>query len=261
MFRIFSSLIDSFFGEAKPETPPEAKTTPPSVQPKMHTGLANAIPNAAKEELDDANEAEITCFGQIPHHNTDPDQSNRYPMRESPIPCAGINYVLRTQAELIQKIKVAVPLNEPDKDRFLFPVIRNIAAYVHLLPASNNYHHKGRGGLLRHSLEVGLYTVNMGRMHIFDQKADPEAKYRNKGRWFLACFLRCAAKTASRFGTRQVARYTIGSKITTSRATTSHGAALRSTIVNTNRPEPFCLRKSCRSSPASFWKKPIRPRS
>ena len=189
MFRIFSSLIDSFFGEAKPETPPEAKTTPPSVQPKMHTGLANAIPNAAKEELDDANEAEITCFGQIPHHNTDPDQSNRYPMRESPIPCAGINYVLRTQAELIQKIKVAVPLNEPDKDRFLFPVIRNIAAYVHLLPASNNYHHKGRGGLLRHSLEVGLYTVNMGRMHIFDQKADPEAKYRNKGRWFLACFI------------------------------------------------------------------------
>lgn len=189
MFRIFSSLIDSFFGEAKPETPPEAKTTPPSVQPKMHTGLANAIPNAAKEELDNANEAEITCFGQIPHHNTDPDQSNRYPMRESPIPCAGINYVLRTQAELIQKIKVAVPLNEPDKDRFLFPVIRNIAAYVHLLPASNNYHHKGRGGLLRHSLEVGLYTVNMGRMHIFDQKADPEAKYRNKGRWFLACFI------------------------------------------------------------------------
>lgn len=189
MFRIFSSLIDSCFGEDKPETPPEAKTTPPSVQPKMHTGLANAIPNAAKEELDDANEAEITCFGQIPHHNTDPDQSNRYPMRESPIPCAGINYVLRTQAELIQKIKVAVPLNEPDKDRFLFPVIRNIAAYVHLLPASNNYHHKGRGGLLRHSLEVGLYTVNMGRMHIFDQKADPEAKYRNKGRWFLACFI------------------------------------------------------------------------
>lgn len=189
MFRIFSSLIDSFFGEAKPETPPEAKTTPPSVQPKMHTGLANANPNAAKEELDDANEAEIACFGQIPHHNTDPDQSNRYPMRESPIPCAGINYVLRTQAELIQKIKVAVPLNEPDKDRFLFPVIRNIAAYVHLLPASNNYHHKGRGGLLRHSLEVGLYTVNMGRMHIFDQKADPEAKYRNKGRWFLACFI------------------------------------------------------------------------
>ena len=189
MFRIFSSLIDSFFGEAKPETPPKAKTTPPSVQPKMHTGLANANPNAAKEELDDANEAEIACFGQIPHHNTDPDQSNRYPMRESPIPCAGINYVLRTQAELIQKIKVAVPLNEPDKDRFLFPVIRNIAAYVHLLPASNNYHHKGRGGLLRHSLEVGLYTVNMGRMHIFDQKADPEAKYRNKGRWFLACFI------------------------------------------------------------------------
>ena len=189
MFRIFSSLIDSLFGEAKPETPPKAKTIPPSVQPKMHTGLANANPNAAKEELDDANEAEITCFGQIPHHNTDPDQSNRYPMRESPIPCAGINYVLRTQAELIQKIKVAVPLNEPDKDRFLFPVIRNIAAYVHLLPASNNYHHKGRGGLLRHSLEVGLYTVNMGRMHIFDQKADPEAKYRNKGRWFLACFI------------------------------------------------------------------------
>lgn len=156
----------------------------------MHTGLTNANPNAPREEnIDDRSEAEITCFGQIPHHNTDPDQSNRYPMRESPIPCASINYVLRTQAELIQKIKVAVPLNEDDKDRLLFPIIRNVAGYVHLLPASSNYHHKGRGGLLRHSLEVGLYAVNMGRMHIFDQKADPEAKYRNKGRWFLACFI------------------------------------------------------------------------
>lgn len=190
MLRIFSFFSDALFGNKAPIQAAGDNQPKASCKPKMHTGLANANPNAPSDEnTDDLSEAEITCFGQIPHHNTDPDQSNRYPMRESPIPCASINYVLRTQAELIQKIKVAVPLNEDDKDRLLFPIIRNVAGYVHLLPASSNYHHKGRGGLLRHSLEVGLYTVNMGRMHIFDQKADPEAKYRNKGRWFLACFI------------------------------------------------------------------------
>lgn len=190
MLRIFSFFTDALFGDNTQEQAHGDVEPKASITPKMHTGLANANPNAPREEnADHQSEAEITCFGQIPHHNTDPDQSNRYPMRESPIPCASINYVLRTQAELIQKIKVAVPLNEDDKDRLLFPIIRNVAGYVHLLPASSNYHHKGRGGLLRHSLEVGLYTVNMGRMHIFDQKADPEAKYRNKGRWFLACFI------------------------------------------------------------------------
>jgi conjugal transfer pilus assembly protein TraI len=32
-----------------------------------------------------------------------------------------------------------------------------LAAFVHLLPASQAHHHRGAGGMLRHSLEVALF--------------------------------------------------------------------------------------------------------
>ncbi|KAA3419555.1 TraI domain-containing protein, partial [Streptococcus pneumoniae] len=33
------------------------------------------------------------------------------------------------------------------------------ARFAHLLPASQSHHHRGAGGLLRHSLEVGLWAL------------------------------------------------------------------------------------------------------
>ena len=181
MLHIFSFISDAL-GGTRPPLPDNADASLCICEPHD----ANKVKQA---DFSNKDEVEITSFQQIPNRNTDPEQANRYPIREAPLPCASVNYVLKTQAELIQKIKTAVPLNQNDKDRLLFPIIRNVANYVHLLPASSNYHHKGRGGLFRHSLEVGLFAVNMGRMHIFDQRADPEAKYRNKERWFLACFI------------------------------------------------------------------------
>lgn len=38
-------------------------------------------------------------------------------------------------------------------------VIRNLASYVHLLPASECHHHSQPGGLFRHSLEAGLLAL------------------------------------------------------------------------------------------------------
>ena len=129
----------------------------------------------------------ILHFRDMPKENAEIAPSNRYPMREDPIPFESVDYVLSTQAELIQEIKQAVPISEEEKDAFLFPVIRQLAAYTHLLPASSHYHHSGRGGLFRHSLEVGLYTVNRARTHIFDLGENPDVRHKNRGRWFVAC--------------------------------------------------------------------------
>lgn len=38
-------------------------------------------------------------------------------------------------------------------------VIRNLASYTHMLPASENHHHSQPGGLFRHSLEAGLFAL------------------------------------------------------------------------------------------------------
>ena len=140
-----------------------------------------------ERQVDQSPVGAILHFRDVPKENTEISPGNRYPMRDDPIPFESVDYVLSTQAELIQEIKQAVPIGEEEKDAFLFPVIRQLAAYTHLLPASSHYHHSARGGLFRHSLEVGLYTVNRARTHIFDLGENPDVRHKNRGRWFVAC--------------------------------------------------------------------------
>lgn len=129
---------------------------------------------------------EIHTFEDLPKQSSELIHNITYPPRDAPVPVISTDDVLCTQVELIRQIKESVPMTEEEKDELLFPVIRNLANYVNLLPASQSHHHNGRGGLFCHSLEVGLYAVRMGKMRIFDVNADPVAAYKNKGRWFLA---------------------------------------------------------------------------
>ena len=134
-----------------------------------------------------AEKQDTANVNSLPFENVDPESANRYPMRDAPIPVKDIDFIVASQAELIRRLSDAVPLSTDEFNRYLFPSIKRLAAFVHLLPASNNYHHKGRGGLFRHSLEVALFTVNSAKHHIFENNQVPAAAYYNKGRWFVAC--------------------------------------------------------------------------
>ena len=114
---------------------------------------------------------------------------NTYPTRDAPVPVISVDDVIKSQAQLIQSIKRSIPLNSTQCDELLFPVIYNLAELVHLIPASSFYHHKGRGGLFRHSLEVGLYSINIAKTHIFGNGQSAEENFKNTGRWYLACCL------------------------------------------------------------------------
>ena len=112
---------------------------------------------------------------------------NSYPLKDAPIPVICTDEIVRSQGELIHTIKRSIPLTNDQCDSFLFPVIYNLAELVHLIPASSFHHHKGRGGLFRHSLEVGLFCVNMAKTHMFGYGQSAEENFRNNGRWYLAC--------------------------------------------------------------------------
>lgn len=141
----------------------------------------------ASPTLTNTNEEEfIFHFRDLPKDNEATVGHVTYPPKESPMPILSTDYVLSTQAELIRAIETAVPLSEEEKDLYLFPVIRRLAGYVHLLPASQAHHHNGRGGLFFHSLDVGLRSVRMARRRIHDLESDQKRRYQNKGRWYLA---------------------------------------------------------------------------
>lgn len=132
---------------------------------------------------------QVFSFADVAHTEEIKLDDNTYPTREAPVPVVSVDDVIKSQGRLIQSIKRSIPLSSDECDELLFPVIYNLAELVHLIPASSFYHHKGRGGLFRHSLEVGLYTINIAKTHIFGNGQSAEENFKNTGRWYLACCL------------------------------------------------------------------------
>ena len=132
---------------------------------------------------------QVFCFSDIALTEEIKFDDNTYPTRDAPVSVVSVEDVIKSQGQLIQSIKRSIPLSSEECDELLFPVIYNLAELVHLIPASSFYHHKGRGGLFRHSLEVGLYTINIAKTHIFGNGQSAEENFKNTGRWYLACCL------------------------------------------------------------------------
>ena len=132
---------------------------------------------------------QVFSFADVAHTEEIKLDDNTYPTREAPVPVVSVDDVIKSQGRLIQSIKRSIPLSSDECDELLFPVIYNLAELVHLIPASSFYHHKGRGGLFRHSLEVGLYSINIAKTHIFGNGQSAEENFKNTGRWYLACCL------------------------------------------------------------------------
>ena len=132
-------------------------------------------------------ERKLFHFSDVPAMSVNEGDINVYPMRDTPVPVISVDDVVRSQGEIIKEIGEAMPMNTTECDELLFPVIYNLAELVHLIPASSFHHHKGRGGLFRHSLEVGRFSVNLAKNHIFGYNQSAESNFSNKNRWYLAC--------------------------------------------------------------------------
>jgi conjugal transfer pilus assembly protein TraI len=69
------------------------------------------------------------------------------------------------------------------------PAMLRLAAFVHLLPASQAHHHRGAGGMLRHSLEVGLWALQQTEGKLIRGVITPQQRRVIEPRWRLAVFL------------------------------------------------------------------------
>lgn len=127
--------------------------------------------------------------GSSPLHAPDVDDIPRYPPFAKGLPAATVDRVLLTQQELIGRIKHTLALSADDFDRLIMPVVRNYAAYVHLLPASEMHHHRGAGGLFRHGLEVAFWATQSSEGIIFTYGSSPRAKKEQEPRWRVATCL------------------------------------------------------------------------
>lgn len=138
----------------------------------------------AKRHADDC-----PLFKDIPEKSTVSNIDAAWPPAPHAVEALSVQELINANGKLIRDICYATTLNDEDTQRFLLPVITNLARIVHLCPASEFDHHQGYGGLFTHSLETAYFAANSAKNKIFDRSAPPQDQYFNKCRWILTAVL------------------------------------------------------------------------
>lgn len=113
----------------------------------------------------------------------------RYPPFARGFPVVPAQRLLDDQQELLGRIRIGFDLTDKEYDRLVKPVLENLTKHAHLLPASEHHHHRGAGGLLRHSLEVAYFAMRSSEGVIFVHGATPGETDKAEPRWRMAAFL------------------------------------------------------------------------
>ena len=139
----------------------------------------------------DRNKYDDSCplFSEIPTVSDTSKIDALCPSARPPVEAKSVYDLFAGNGELIHKLCDASTLSEEEAERFLLPVIKNLAMIVHLAPDSEYDHHQGYGGLFTHSLEVALYVANEATITIFDDSASLREQHKNARFWILTAIL------------------------------------------------------------------------
>ena len=112
----------------------------------------------------------------------------RYPPYQEGYPglVSGQWFMRNYQHELFDRIIHSVGMPGSDLKLYVEPILVNFAELAHMLPASENHHHSGPGGLLRHSLEVASLTLDGCLTTAFDTNETPARRSMRLRRWYVA---------------------------------------------------------------------------
>ncbi len=113
----------------------------------------------------------------------------RYPPFMKGLPATAPEKLIETQRELVDQIREAAFASPEVFEQFYLESLRRFACYAHLLPASQTHHHRGAGGLLRHTAEVALWSLQSGSRVLLPGEQAPRRRRELEPRWHLAVFL------------------------------------------------------------------------
>ena len=117
------------------------------------------------------------------------DAIPKYPARGVAAPAAPPEMLMESQADLINHLHQTSSFSYSEFDALIRPAIRNYAAYVHLLPASETNHHCGQGGLFRHGLEVACNAALACESKVFAMDHWASERHLLTPRWRLCAIL------------------------------------------------------------------------
>lgn len=113
----------------------------------------------------------------------------RYPPFMKGLPTIEPERLLAQHPEILAHYKRSVIVTPEQYEQFYIGALRRFAAYAHLLPASQTHHHRGAGGLLRHSMEVALWSLQGADNMLLSMGKSPAQRRAIEPRWQLTAFL------------------------------------------------------------------------
>ena len=114
----------------------------------------------------------------------------RYPPFMKGLPLESPEDIIAVQSELMVQLAQSTKVTKAAFEEHYRSAILRFACFVHLLPASQAHHHRGAGGLLRHSIEVGLWALREAdKMLLLELCKTPGHRREIEPRWLLTAFL------------------------------------------------------------------------
>ena len=113
----------------------------------------------------------------------------RYPPFMKGLPTIEPERLIGQHPEILSQFKRSVIVTPEQYERFYLGALRRFATYAHLLPASQSHHHRGAGGLLRHSMEVALWSLQGADNMLLSTGKTPAQRRAIEPRWQLTAFL------------------------------------------------------------------------
>ncbi len=111
----------------------------------------------------------------------------RYPPIDLGLPICSPEILLERNQDIVDTLRQSIS-DQQLFDEHYFPAMLSLANMVQQLPASATHHHRWKGGLLRHSLEVGLWAMQMAEGKLTLDAVTPEQVSVTNPRWKLALF-------------------------------------------------------------------------
>jgi conjugal transfer pilus assembly protein TraI len=100
-----------------------------------------------------------------------------------------VEELLASVDELVARIRLCFGVDRDTFDLDVQPLLRNYAAYVHLLPATADNYFSAPGGLLRLGLEVAFFSLQGTDAHIFSGRSTISVRRHLEPRWRQATFI------------------------------------------------------------------------
>lgn len=112
-----------------------------------------------------------------------------YPPEDRGIAFVGAEALIESQQDLIRRIRLLTGVMDHEFEAMYLHPIRNVAAYIDALPATEHGHHNGAAGLFRLALELSFYSMQSSEGVIFSAREGVEIRRELEPRWRYATFL------------------------------------------------------------------------